>query len=184
MPKQDLHLSNIHSSSLRKKSRNKHKSHSKKKKKKHRKQSYTSSSSSSDFLDDADGYELTKVKKKLKHKNKKRKRKHSETHEGKTKKRKHEEELSNNDQSIPVELSKVNENAPKRLIAPMTKEEYEKQQSVVRRVYDEDTKRHRLVRGSGEIIEEIVSKERHKQINQEATRGDGMSFQVTVQQFK
>ncbi|CAH1232295.1 ARL6IP4 [Branchiostoma lanceolatum] len=59
---------------------------------------------------------------------------------------------------------------------PMTKEEWEKQQSVVRRVFDPDTGRNRLVKGDGEIIEEIVSKERHKQINQQATQGDGLSF--------
>ncbi|CAI7995698.1 ADP-ribosylation factor-like protein 6-interacting protein 4 [Geodia barretti] len=48
---------------------------------------------------------------------------------------------------------------------PMTKEEWERQQSIVRRVYDPDTGRHRLVKGDGEIIEEIVSKERQKAIN-------------------
>ena len=71
----------------------------------------------------------------------------------------------------------------------MTREEYEKQQSVVRRVFDPDTGRHRcvwrvqlcfnhlhtcmcvcvcvcrLVKGDGEIIEEIVSKDRHRAIN-------------------
>ena len=47
----------------------------------------------------------------------------------------------------------------------MTKEEYERQQSVVRRVFDPDTGRHRLVKGDGEIIEEIVSRERQKAIN-------------------
>ena len=47
----------------------------------------------------------------------------------------------------------------------MTKEEYERQQSVVRRVYDPDTGRHRLIKGDGEIIEEIVSRERQKVIN-------------------
>lgn len=72
--------------------------------------------------------------------------------------------------------------------APMTKEEWEKQQSVIRRVFDADTGRtrlveilfcifcpchmglvsmvfNRLVRGDGEIIEEIVSRERQKEIN-------------------
>ena len=48
---------------------------------------------------------------------------------------------------------------------PMTKEEYERQQSVVRRVFDPDTGRHRLVKGDGEIIEEIVSREQQKAIN-------------------
>lgn len=183
LPKQDISRSKMHSSSLRKKRKDKHKSHSKKKK--HRKRSRTrSSSSSSNSLDDVEHSDLTKVRKKRKHRHKNKKRKHFEAHAWKAKKRKPDEELSNNDQNISAELSSINENASKRLLGPVTKEDYEKQQSVIRRVYDEDTKRHRLVRGSGEIIEEIVSKERHKQINQQATKGDGMSFQINLQQFK
>lgn len=74
-------------------------------------------------------------------------------------------------------------------MAPITKQEYEKQQSHVRRVFDPDTGRHRyialphfiarlflpkvnifgvfsrLVKGDGEIIEEVVSYQRHKEIN-------------------
>ena len=38
-------------------------------------------------------------------------------------------------------------------------------QNVIRKVYDPDTGRHRLVKGSGEIIEEIVSHSRHKDVN-------------------
>lgn len=60
---------------------------------------------------------------------------------------------------------------------PLTKEEYEAKQSVIRRVVDLETGRTRLIRGEGEIIEEIVSKERHKDINKQATKGDGNSFQ-------
>ncbi|XP_037091898.1 ADP-ribosylation factor-like protein 6-interacting protein 4 isoform X2 [Pollicipes pollicipes] len=60
---------------------------------------------------------------------------------------------------------------------PMTKEEWEKQQSEVRRVTDPETGRSRLVRGRGEILEEAVSRQRHQQINREATRNDGASFQ-------
>ncbi|KAK3514480.1 hypothetical protein QTP70_018681 [Hemibagrus guttatus] len=48
---------------------------------------------------------------------------------------------------------------------PLTKEEYEARQSVIRRVVDPETGRTRLVRGDGEILEEIVSKEKHKEIN-------------------
>jgi hypothetical protein len=59
----------------------------------------------------------------------------------------------------------------------MTKEEWEKMQNVVRRVYDPVTGRHRLVRGEGEVVEEIVSRERQKSINKQATMGDAMSFQ-------
>ncbi|XP_031564964.1 ADP-ribosylation factor-like protein 6-interacting protein 4 isoform X2 [Actinia tenebrosa] len=70
---------------------------------------------------------------------------------------------------------------PKRSMAPMTREEYEKQQSKIRRVYDAETGRHRLIKGDGEVIEEIVSQERHKMINKMATLGDGASFQAYLQ---
>lgn len=60
---------------------------------------------------------------------------------------------------------------------PLTKEEYEARQSVIRKVVDPETGRTRLVRGEGEIIEEIVSREKHKDINRQATRGDGNAFQ-------
>jgi len=61
-------------------------------------------------------------------------------------------------------------------MAPMTKEAYDVQQSVVREVYDPSTGRTRLIRGSGEVIEKIVRKDEHFQINKMATFGDGMSF--------
>lgn len=61
-------------------------------------------------------------------------------------------------------------------LAPMSREEYEKEQSVVREVFDEESGRWRLVRGSGEIIERIVSRGDHQRINQRATQGDGSSF--------
>ena len=38
----------------------------------------------------------------------------------------------------------------------------------------------RLVKGSGEILEECVSKERHKAINQAATQSDGNYFESTI----
>uniref|UniRef100_A0A665W5X2 ADP-ribosylation factor-like protein 6-interacting protein 4 n=1 Tax=Echeneis naucrates TaxID=173247 RepID=A0A665W5X2_ECHNA len=60
---------------------------------------------------------------------------------------------------------------------PLTKEEYEARQSVIRKVVDPETGRTRLVRGEGEIIEEIVSREKHKEINKQATKGDGNAFQ-------
>uniref|UniRef100_A0A8C2FGZ1 ADP-ribosylation factor-like protein 6-interacting protein 4 n=1 Tax=Cyprinus carpio TaxID=7962 RepID=A0A8C2FGZ1_CYPCA len=52
---------------------------------------------------------------------------------------------------------------------PMTKEDYEARQSVIRRALDPETGRTRLVRGDGEILEEIVSKERHQEVNKQAT---------------
>lgn len=62
-------------------------------------------------------------------------------------------------------------------MAPMTKEQWEEQQNKVKRVYDETSGRWRLIKGSGEVIEEIVSRDRHKTINQQATKGDGEFFQ-------
>ncbi|NWX92332.1 AR6P4 protein, partial [Nothoprocta ornata] len=61
---------------------------------------------------------------------------------------------------------------------PMTKEEWDARQSVIRRVVDPETGRTRLIKGDGEVLEEIVSKERHKEINKQATRGDGLAFQA------
>ena len=61
---------------------------------------------------------------------------------------------------------------------PMRKEDWDVQQAVVREVFDEETGRTRLVKGSGEIIERIVSKEQYRQINKLATQGDGSSYMV------
>jgi hypothetical protein len=63
---------------------------------------------------------------------------------------------------------------------PMTKEQYEIQQTMVREVYDPETNRTRLVRGSGEIIERIVPRQEHLSINQVATAGDGRSFTSAI----
>lgn len=67
---------------------------------------------------------------------------------------------------------------------PLTKEEYEARQSVIRRVLDPETGRTRLVRGEGEIIEEIVSRERHIDINKQATSGDGNAFQRRLGMYR
>ena len=60
------------------------------------------------------------------------------------------------------------------------KEMWEKKQSVVRREFDSDTGRVRLVKGGGEILEECVSKERQREINRQATVGDGAAFQRDI----
>lgn len=60
---------------------------------------------------------------------------------------------------------------------PMTKEEWDAKQSVIRRVVDPDTGRTRLIKGDGEVLEEIVSHDRHREINKQATMGDGLSYQ-------
>ena len=66
------------------------------------------------------------------------------------------------------------------MMIPMTKEEWEKKQSQVTEVYDPQSGRYRLVRGNGEIVERIVSREMHQSINQQATRGDGVSFSSSI----
>eukprot|EP01083_Nonionella_stella_P223216 795737_1 len=75
------------------------------------------------------------------------------------------------------------DNQPQKVTAhmkPMSKEEYEKLQSTIREVYDPLSGRYRLVRGTGEIIERIVSRSDHERINQIATRGDGTSFSKSI----
>ncbi|KAI8507491.1 ADP-ribosylation factor-like protein 6-interacting protein 4 [Branchiostoma belcheri] len=153
-------------------------------KKKTRDDESSSSESSSDS-----SQERRRAKKKLKKERKKKKKAEKKRKKKEKKQRKKEKKrLSEMSQSGVVQgptlipTASVNEAKPKddgekaRSMRPMTKEEWEKQQSVVRRVFDPDTGRNRLVKGDGEIIEEIVSKERHKQINQQATQGDGLSF--------
>ncbi len=74
-----------------------------------------------------------------------------------------------------------NDSNPKaKSMVPMTREEYEKQRNTIKEVFDPVSKRHRLVRGTGEIIERIVSKSEHEKINKIATRGDGMSFAHSI----
>ena len=66
--------------------------------------------------------------------------------------------------------------ARSRSMAPMSREEHALEQSRIREVYDPLSGRVRLVRGTGEIIERIVSADAHKRINAVATRGDGSAF--------
>lgn len=86
---------------------------------------------------------------------------------------------SNNVDSTKSEIqakSQTKNEPPSRRMVPMTREEYEKQQNTVREVFDPESGRYRLVRGTGEIIERIVSRSDHERINKTATRGDGLSF--------
>ena len=66
--------------------------------------------------------------------------------------------------------------AKSKAFKPMTAADYAKQQAVVREVVDPFDGRTRLVKGSGEIIERIVTRDAHLDINKQATRGDGMYF--------
>jgi hypothetical protein len=130
--------------------------------------SSTTSSSSSSSSDDS----------RVKHKS--RKRKHKKDH----KKKKNETdridqgsieqagEESAEDFGIPIHLMSKDKRG-----CPETKQDYDKRQSVIRRVVDEETGRTRLVKGDGEIIEEIVSREKHMEINKLATKSDAKSFE-------
>ncbi|XP_043496282.1 suppressor protein SRP40 isoform X1 [Polistes fuscatus] len=110
-------------------------------------------------------------KRKLKKNSKKKLKKSSATES----KKRTSEKTKDTVAEIPPEMS---ERA--KLMAPITKEEWEKKQSLIRRVYDDETGRYRLIKGEGEIMEEIVSRERHKEINRQATKGDGDYFQARL----
>ncbi|XP_006815809.1 uncharacterized protein LOC100366753 [Saccoglossus kowalevskii] len=122
-------------------------------------------------------------KKKRKKNKKEKKRKNKNSKKKKSKKKKSKQLMKQSDkaatpgaaESNPLQVSA---NTERKAMAPMTKEEWEKQQSVVKRVFDPATGRTRLVKGDGEIIEEIVSKERHKEICKLATLGDGLSYRA------
>ena len=58
-------------------------------------------------------------------------------------------------------------------MAPMSRAQWEAESSKVRQVFDPATGRVRLVRGAGEIIEQIVSKAEQKRLRQLATTWDG-----------
>ena len=57
-----------------------------------------------------------------------------------------------------------------KIYGALSKKQTDIEKSRVRRVFDPHTGRTRLVRGSGEIIESIVSKKEHDRINRIATR--------------
>ena len=84
----------------------------------------------------------------------------------------------------PVEQQKqqVERQAKLNRMVPMSREQYEAQQSQIREVYDPESGRYRLVRGTGEIIERIVSRADHASINKQATQEDGSSFARSVYQ--
>ena len=47
----------------------------------------------------------------------------------------------------------------------MSREEYEWKCNTIRHVVDPETGRSQLIRGEGEVLEEIVSRDRHKEIS-------------------
>ncbi|KAH8311785.1 hypothetical protein KR044_008039 [Drosophila immigrans] len=79
---------------------------------------------------------------------------------------------SEEDFAIPIALMNSKSHAPE------TPEEYQRRQSQIRREVDPVTGRTRLIKGDSEVLEEIVSKERHQSINKKATSGDGDYFEM------
>ena len=66
------------------------------------------------------------------------------------------------------------------VMKPISKEQYERNRSIVREVFDEESGRFRSVRGNGEIIERIVTRNEHERINCMATLGDGRYYASRV----
>ncbi|CAG9135588.1 unnamed protein product [Plutella xylostella] len=161
---------------------------------KKRRHSGSSSSGSSESSDSSqEKKKLRKLKKKLKKEQRKTEKilkKKLKEEKKKLKKSKSKSKDRSSDASdhntigpaadIPIALMEKS-----KAMAPMTKEEWEKRQSIVRRVLDEETGRYRLIKGDGEVLEEIVSRDRHKEINRQATQADGQYFQSqTVERKK
>uniref|UniRef100_A0A8D8M554 ADP-ribosylation factor-like protein 6-interacting protein 4 n=1 Tax=Cacopsylla melanoneura TaxID=428564 RepID=A0A8D8M554_9HEMI len=165
--------------------------------------SSSSSSPSSSSSSDEKQRKTKHKKKKLKKEEKKKKiellnKKHEETKQWKCadedsgkkncddfsydKKRIKKIKLSNNEAaaSVPGPFPTENLLQKSKAMAPMSREEWAKKQNEIRRVYDQETGRYRLIKGDGEVLEEIVSKSRHREINKQATQGDGNYFQTTL----
>nr|XP_039263433.1 ADP-ribosylation factor-like protein 6-interacting protein 4 [Styela clava] len=139
-------------------------------KRKHKEKDHSTSSTDSSSEDEKRKEKKRRKKEKKRLKKEKRKKMRKENKKSKT--------SADSDVSSSGLKEAVSQQGKDRgRMCPMTKEEWEKQQSVVRRVYDEETGRSRLIKGDGEVLEEIVSKSRHQEINRKATMGDGMSFQ-------
>ncbi|XP_061705227.1 ADP-ribosylation factor-like protein 6-interacting protein 4 [Cydia pomonella] len=157
-----------------------------KEKSKKRRRSSSSSSSSSGSDSSQEKKKLRKLKKKLKKEQKKtekmlkkklKEEKRKMKKKQRSKSRSRETSTSKQDAAadIPIELMEKS-----KAMAPMTKEEWEQKQSIVRRVLDEESGRYRLIKGDGEVLEEIVSRDRHRQINRQATQADGAYFQANT----
>jgi len=185
-----------HTSRSRSPTRKKHRrSESKRRKKqsKSRRRSYSSSSSSSSSLSSSQMEKKKRRKSKHSKHAKKRKHRHRNTRCS------DESDSDSNDATTKIstmqnksEIDNINESGDKKPIAtepkqpeskvqteskgPMTQAQYLQLQSQVREVVDPATGRVRLVRGTGEIIERIVSRNEHQQLNAQATRGDGDGF--------
>ncbi|KAI8044974.1 ADP-ribosylation factor-like protein 6-interacting protein 4 [Drosophila gunungcola] len=132
---------------------------------------------------------MGKSEKKSKKKHKEKRREHKEKHKSRKSKKNSrkkeesppsapppqkqpEEEDEDEDFAIPIALMNSKSHAPE------TPEEYQRRQSQIRREVDPVTGRVRLIKGDSEVLEEIVTKERHVEINKKATRGDGEFYEA------
>lgn len=165
----------------------------------------SSASSNSSSVDDDDSFSYRRRRRQKKRRKKEKKMKKKEKKSKKSKKSRHDRKIekqttSRAEEVTPAEQTSVHSDEEgsraalretsqgeeqlkeqerrekARKMAPMSREQYETLQSTVREVYDEQSGRYRLVRGTGEIIERIVSRHEHSLINQQATRGDGDCF--------
>merc|ERR1719357_422251 len=112
---------------------------------------------------------------------------HFDKKEKKKKKKKKKKKSSTSEDELNASIAELEEKTRLARVkddrnsrVPMTKEMWEAEQAVVRREFDSDTGRVRLVKGSGEILEECVSKDRQREINKQATVADGTSFQRDI----
>ena len=158
--------------------RRRHRKERRRKKKNHKKRRQRKHETS--YSDDDENKSRKKHRSKSRRKHRSRERRHSIL----------DEEVKDNATSVlaskeseAVEESQLPKSSPVQPVSeraksmvPMSREQYEAQQAMVREVYDEETGRMRLVRGTGEIMERIVSRSDHERINQQATRGDGSSY--------
>ncbi|XP_017084194.1 ADP-ribosylation factor-like protein 6-interacting protein 4 [Drosophila eugracilis] len=132
---------------------------------------------------------MGKSEKKSKKRHKEKRREHKEKHKSrKSKKHSRKKEESpmpgpppqklpesgseEEDFAIPIALMNSKSHAPE------TPEEYQRRQSQIRKEVDPITGRVRLIKGDSEVLEEIVTKERHAEINKKATRGDGEFYEA------
>jgi hypothetical protein len=82
----------------------------------------------------------------------------------------------NTSHTAPTTASDSSKLEKARRMAPLRPSDYQASQDVIRRVYDPLSGRTRLVKGTGEILEEMVTRDRHMEINKLSTKGDGTSY--------
>jgi len=170
--------SSLRSSSSEDSRRRQRKDRKRRKKKKHkRRRKYDSSSEDSD-------YEKPRKSHRSESKRKRRSKARGESRDSSLQAESKEPPSTSEEEKVKLHSTVASRPPPSakqvsaraKSMVPMSREQYEAQQAVIREVYDEETGRTRLVRGTGEIIERIVSRSDHERLNQQATRGDGSFY--------